>query len=192
MGETTPSKGTKTAYNPDDNNTGKRGVEIQGEGNLVNPSAEFVQIQGDGNTVNGGTRDIVINGDNNTIEPGVRNVTLINTNNTTIEESDVTYIGGIKIFPIDVEQVSANQNVETDVKTYEVDTSGGDVTLDFNLATVTYTEGQVWHFKKTQTANKVIITATGGTIDGAANLTFKTKLSSFSLQFDGGTNFIII
>jgi L-asparaginase/Glu-tRNA(Gln) amidotransferase subunit D len=94
--------------------------------------------------------------------------------------------------PLDVETVTASQDVEVDVKTYEVDTTSGDVTMTFDLATITYTEGQVWRFKKTQTANKVIITATGGTIDGATNLTFKTKLSSFSVQYDGGTNFIII
>jgi len=195
--EGTPTKGTKTASGTDSNNTGKRGVTVQGKYNYVAVDAYYVDIQGNSNQVWSEAQDIKIQGDNNIIDGGVKNVTLINTDGLTISESDVTYINGVKVdagsisSPSEVSAISASQDVETTVKTYEVDTSGGDVTLTFELAIITYTEGQVWNFKKMSKNNKLIISVNGGTIDDQASQTIKKRYTSLSVQYNG-TNFIII
>ena len=95
--EDTPSKGTRTSEQPDGNNTTKRGVEIQGEYNQVAYDAYYIKIQGEGNKVWSEARDIEIQGDRNIIDGGVKNVTLINTNDLRIEESNVTYINGVRV-----------------------------------------------------------------------------------------------
>lgn len=197
LDENVPTKGTKTAQNQDGNNTANRNVDIQGSYNYVAYDAYNIEIQGEGNKVWSEAEDIKIQGDNNIIDGGVKNVTLINTDGLTISKSDVTYINGVKVnpaaisSPTDVEQISASQDVETDVKTYEVDTSGGDVTLTFQLAFITYTEGQVWNFKKMEKNNDLIISVNGGTIDDQASQTIKKRYTSLSVQYNG-TNFIII
>lgn len=196
FGETVPTKGTKTAYNPDDNNYSKRGVDIQGEGNLVQPSAEFIKIQGDGNIVNGEAKDVVINGDNNVIEPGVRNVTLINTSGVTVEESNVTYINGVKLTPgsiqsTDVEEVSVNTTYDPTVKAYVVDTSGGDVTITFDPTSFTYPEGAVYYIKKESNANELFVNGGGSTIDGETSITIKKDNTTMAVISDG-TNFKIV
>jgi hypothetical protein len=99
FGEDKPTKGTRTSQNIDYNNTSKRGVEIQGQYNYVAPDSFYVEIQGDRNRVWSEAENIKIQGDNNTIDAGVKNVTLINTSGLTIDESNVTYIDGVKINP---------------------------------------------------------------------------------------------
>jgi len=95
--EDRPAKGTKAAYQPDQNNTGKRGVQVEGKENFIATDSFYVDINGDRNQVYGGAENIKIHGDNNIIEAGVRDVVLLNSNGLTIEESNVTYINGIKV-----------------------------------------------------------------------------------------------
>ena len=197
--ETKPTKATRSSMQPDDNNfVGGKDKSIVGVGNIVAPDSYYIDIQGDGNKVYSGASYINLeNSHNNIIDASKSNVTLINTIGLTIEESDVTYINGIKVTdavgdPLAVKRVTVSQDVEVDVKTYEVDASGGDVTLDFDLATINYLEGQIWHFKKVGKPNNMIITASGGTVDGVANKTIKKDLDSICCQYDGGTNFIIL
>ncbi len=94
--EDTAVKGTSTYKQPNQNNTGSGTVETKGQNNYVNTTARNVEIYGDNNKVWSDTSNIKIHGSGNTIDAGVKNVTLINTNNMVIEESDVTYIDGIK------------------------------------------------------------------------------------------------
>jgi hypothetical protein len=196
--ETLPVKGTKTKDNVDGNNTSGRGTKIQGGNNVVSPSAFSIEIQGDSNQVFDNAQNIKIQGDSNVIDAGVRNVTLINTSNTTISESNVTYINGVKADtgsisqPTAVEDISSSQDIANDVFTYKVDTSGGDVTLTFPLAGILYTEGQEWNFKKEAAANNLIITVSGGTIDGVTSKTITSDNSNMRVCYNGTGEFIIV
>lgn len=96
MTETTPSKGTRSYDQPNNNNYTSRSAEVKGQYNYVSPKAKNVEIYGDSNKVYAEANNIKIHGSGNTIDAGVENVTLINTNNLTISESDVTYINGVK------------------------------------------------------------------------------------------------
>lgn len=193
-----PSKGTKTSQNNDFNNTSTRGVEVQGKYNYVATDSFYIEIQGDSNRVFSEAENIKIQGDNNTIDAGVKNVTLINTDGITVTESDVTYINGAKVDttaisnPSAVSEISASQDVETDVKTYIVDTSSADVTVTFDLAVYTYTEGQIWYFKKDSSSNSMIIDVNGGTIDGVTSKQAEYNNTSIAVQYDGGTGFRIV
>jgi len=199
-GEVAPVKGTKSKQNANGNNTtgGNKSVDIQGNYNYVAYDSYNININGDGNKVWSEAENIEIHGDDNIIDGGVKNVTLINTNGLTISESNVTYINGVKVdagtisSPSEVEEISASQDVETDVKAYIVDTSGGDVFLDFNLATITYTEGQIWYFKKDAQQNDMNIRVVGGTIDGNTSLNVKKLNSGIAVIYDGGTEFYIV
>ena len=170
---------------------------IAGGNNYVDYSSKNVNITGDNNTVGSYLEDItLINSNSNTIISN--NVTLINTDGLTIEEDNVTYINGVKVetssinTPSEVSEVSATQDVEVDVKAYIIDTSGGDVTMSFDLVTTTFTEGQVWNFKKDASANNMIIDVKSGTIDGLASVTATTLNTNISVIYDGGTEFFII
>lgn len=96
MGESTPTKGVRSYDQPDNNNYTSKTVDVKGEFNYVSPKANNIEIYGDSNKVESEANNIKIHGSENVIKAGVENVTLINTNGLTIEESDVTYINGIK------------------------------------------------------------------------------------------------
>lgn len=195
--EGTPSKGTRTSEQPDGNNTTKRGVDVQGKYNYVAYDAHYIKIQGDKNQVWSEAKDIDIQGDNNIIDGGVKNVTLINSNDLHITESDVTYINNRIVtnmagMPTDVKSIRSSQDVEVDVITYELDTTSNNITMDFNLTTTTFTEGQIWYFKKDAIPNIVTIQSTGGTIDDAATAVLVVNKNLIGCQYDGGTNFILL
>ena len=96
--EDIPSKGgNKAAYQPDQNNSGERGVQIEGKENFIATDAFYIEINGDRNQVYGGAENIKIHGDSNIIEAGIHDVVLINTSGLRIEESNVTYIDGVKV-----------------------------------------------------------------------------------------------
>lgn len=188
---------SKSNFNQDNNNYNTKTQEVTGENNYVDKAAEDICIKGDGNKVFNSRHIVLDNSHDNVIESGLRNVTLINTVGITVDESFVTYIDGIKATPalgdpIEVVQISASQDIEPTVKTYEIDTSGGDVTMQFTPTVVDYQEGQIWIFKKTVQANKLIIAVIGGTIDDLASISFKTKNSAISTQYDGDTDLIIV
>jgi len=96
-GETEPIKGTKNSSQPNGGNyTGKQ-QDVNGDYNYIASDSYRIEIYGDNNRVFSEAEDINIQGDNNTIDAGIKNVTLINTSGLTIEESDVTYINGVKV-----------------------------------------------------------------------------------------------
>lgn len=188
-----------TKNNTDQNNTSGMGTKIQGSGNFISTKAYQVEIQGDGNKVYDEAKYIKIQGDSNTIDAGITNVTLINSNNLTITESNVTYINGVKVDagsisqPTAVEDISASQNYDPDVLMYRVDTSGGDVTITFDLATTTFTEGHEYNIKKQTASGKITVVITGGTIEpnGVNTIDIKGKNTNMSLTYNGGSEFII-
>ena len=95
--ENEPVKGTKNNSQPNGGNyTGKQ-QDINGDRNVVASDSYRIEIYGNDNRIFQEAEDINIQGDNNTIDAGIKNVTLINTSGLTIEESDVTYINGVKV-----------------------------------------------------------------------------------------------
>jgi len=102
---------------------------------------------------------------------------------------DLTKIQDID--PRKIEFISSNTVVSSFVKTYEVDTTGGNVTVTFDLTNEVYNTAQIWNFKKLVAPNRLIISVNGGTIDGAANQTIRRRFSNLSVQYDG-INFIIL
>jgi len=170
---------------------------IAGRDNYVDYSSKNVNISGDNNTVTSYLKDVtLINSNSNTVNGS--NVTLINSDNLTIDEDNVTYVNGVKVStsninaPTEVSEISASQDVEVDVKAYIVDTSGGNVKVQFTPTLITYTEGQVWHFKKDSAANDLIIEVKLGTIDNVLNVTVTTLNTNVSVIYAGGTKFYII
>lgn len=72
--------------------------KVDGAGNYVSPSAERVTIIGDFNTIYSKARNItLINCYGVVIGASVANVMVVDTNDLIINESDVTYINGVKI-----------------------------------------------------------------------------------------------
>lgn len=70
------------------------------------------------------------------------------------------------------------------------DTTGGDVTI--TLPDGADRPGQQFAIKKLVAANNVIVQASGGTIDGAANHTFATALAAFGYQANENGDYDII
>ena len=198
-GETEPifaDSGSKSAFNPDGNNYNAKTQQVVGERNFISKGADNVCIKGDRNFVYESTNIQLSNSHENTIDSGLINVTLINTTGITVSESNVTYINGVKVdsgaisTPSAVKFITASQTVETDVKTYSVDTTAGDVTITFIPAAETYEEGQIWYFKKSVSANRLIVAIAAGTIDGATSATLNLIHDEIPVQFDGVGNFI--
>ena len=72
-------------------------ITLSGLSNFVAPSAKNIKINGNENAVGDGTNNIHISsGNGNFITGGVSNVNVIGTNKKFINESDVTYINGIR------------------------------------------------------------------------------------------------
>ena len=196
--ELMPLKGISQSPKYDGNNYGPDNNVVYGANNRISQQASEVYVSGDGNKVYAGATNITLTASNNNeIGPNLTDVTLINTDGLVIEESNVTYIDGKKVnpdqisMPTAVEAITASQDVGLNVLTYEGDTSGGDITMTFNVFNYTYTEGQVWNFKKIDAANVFIISVTGATVDGKTTEKIFNLNTSAAIQFDGA-NFIII
>ena len=72
-------------------------ITLSGLSNFVAPSAKNIKINGNENAVGDGTNNIHISsGNGNFVTGGVNNVNVIGTNKKYINESDVTYINGIR------------------------------------------------------------------------------------------------
>jgi hypothetical protein len=179
--------------NPDNNTYKSQSGDVNGEDNIVSPSAIKVSINGDNNLVGDGSENILISGgDNNIITGGLKNVTLINTSNTTVTKSNTTYIDGVAMSGDNVvKQKTADFTAQLEVTTYEVDTSGGDVivTLDGALAY----EGKIWRIKKTSSAGQIRVTTTKTyTVEDQSDIYINNLNTNIPFQFDGETNFIIL
>ena len=197
--EYTPLKGITQSIKQDNNVYNSFSGTVSGTNNRVAPTAYAVQVVGDNNNVMGNSWNInLINSSDNFISTGVQNVTLINSDGLTITESDVTYVGGVKVnpnsisLPSTVSDITASQDVETTVKTYRCDTSSGDITMNFNMTGVSYSVGQIWYFKKVDASNNLIIQVTTGTIDGNTTATILSLNDDAPIQYCGGNEFIIL
>ena len=72
-------------------------VVTNGVSNFVSQSAKNIKINGNENTIGDKAQNIHISsGNGNSISGGLKNVTVIGTDGKLINESDVTYIGGIR------------------------------------------------------------------------------------------------
>ncbi len=187
-----PVNGGEFSMKSSGNNYNPKSQEVQGEDNYINQTADNIKVKGDNNRIAGDTKNIVIQGDNNRINAGIENVTLINSNDLTIDQSDVTYIDGVAMSGSDVvKEKSADFTPDLKVTTYEVDTSGGDVTINlptYKAPPVPF-EGKIWNFKKMEKKKKMIILAND--IDGKISQTVKKQYTSLQIQFDGEKYIII-
>jgi hypothetical protein len=72
-------------------------IQLTGTSNHVSSSGRNININGDENAVGSNTRNINISGGNgNKIVGGVKNVNIIGTSKIVVNESDVTYINGVR------------------------------------------------------------------------------------------------
>lgn len=189
--EKAPTVGGKAPLQPDGNAFYSKTVEITGKENYVNSSAKWVYINGDGNKVFAGAMNVKIeNGNNNVVDSSVTNITIIGTDGLTIRESNVTYVGGQQVCGLGSTRiVTASEALVITAKQYEVDASGGDVTI--TIDTRNLKEGWECSFKKTTAPNKMILDATPALIDDDPTLKIGRKNDAPLLYFDG-TNLKIV
>ena len=190
-----PTFGTNNGTSTNGNNinsNGKSGMTVIGSNNYVSPTARGANITGDSNRVFSSARNIIIQGSGNTIDSGVENVQLINSNNQTVRESNIMYVNdeiqGSGSFEIKDADFIASENI----RTYLIDTQGGNVIARF--AAVYGTEfpylphiGKIWSFKKLHSQHQAIIDATGlsTTIDGSSTYTLSSNNDSVTMMWDG-------
>ena len=76
--------------------TAQGDIKFTGQNNVVSSGTINIQITGSENYIGSGSKNININGDGVFVSGGVENVNVIGTNKIYIDESDVTYINGIR------------------------------------------------------------------------------------------------
>jgi hypothetical protein len=194
-GERTPTfsngTGVITNGNTGVNTNSSSGRVIVGSNNYVSFSALGANINGDSNKVYSGTSNIIIQGSGNTISSGVKNVQLINSNNQTVTESNLMYINDEIQGSGSFETVSADFIPSENIRTYLVDTQGGDIDAVFEAVYETFNSlphvGKIWTFKKLHSTHQVIIDASqiNATIDGNTTHTLTNNGDSVTMMWDG-------
>jgi hypothetical protein len=106
-----------------------------------------------------------------------------------IEWSDLVAL--INPQPRLIEEISANQDVALTTWGYWCDTSGGDVTVTFNIPATTFTDGQQWEFKKIDAANNMIVAVSGGLIDGYDSVSIPSLNDAVTVTYFNGNFYII-
>lgn len=76
--------------------SGQSTSTINGQNNIVSTGTNNVNISGDENYVGSSSQNITISGNGVFVTGGVKNVNIIGTDKLFVEESDVTYINGIR------------------------------------------------------------------------------------------------
>ena len=71
-------------------------VNVNGEWNIVAPTAQFVSINGSFNNITAGVRNVSVVGDYNTVLPDITNVSIVG-NNIIAARSNTSYVDGLEI-----------------------------------------------------------------------------------------------
>ena len=190
-GRRTPTFGQGNGTATNGNSIGNRGITTTGSGNYVSGSVQGVNITGSNNSIFSGARNVIIQGDGNTVKSGLKNVQLINSNNQTVTESNVMYINdeiqGSGSFETRDADFIANENI----RTYLIDTAGGNVLARFSSSYGTTNGfphvGKIWTFKKIHSTHQAVIDATAipALIDGNSTYTLTSNNDSVSMMWDG-------
>jgi hypothetical protein len=190
-GRRTPTFGQGNGTATNGNSIGNRGITTNGSGNYVSGSVQGVNITGSNNSIFSGARNVIIQGDGNTVKSGLKNVQLINSNNQTVTESNVMYINdeiqGSGSFETRDADFIANENI----RTYLIDTAGGNVLARFSSSYGTTNGlphvGKIWTFKKLHSAHQAVIDATAipALIDGNSTYTLSANNDSVTMMWDG-------
>lgn len=190
-GKRTPTFGQGNGTSTNGNSIGNRGITTNGSGNYVSGSVQGVNITGSNNSIFSGARNVIIQGDGNTVKSGLKNVQLINSNNQTVTESNVMYINdeiqGSGSFETRDADFIANENI----RTYLIDTAGGNVLARFSSSYGTTNGlphvGKTWTFKKLHSAHQAVIDATAipALIDGNSTYTLSSNNDSVTMMWDG-------
>lgn len=191
-GKRTPTFGQGTGTLTNGNSVGNRGVTTTGSDNYVSGTVEGATISGSNNSVFSGAKNVIIQGDGNTVESGVKNVQLINSNNQTVTQSNIMYINDEIQGTGSFETVNTNFIPNENIKTYLIDTQGGNVTASFAAVYGTSFPyfphvGKIWTFKKLHSQHQAIVDATGllTTIDGNSTYTLSSNNDSVTMMWDG-------
>ncbi|MAG28229.1 hypothetical protein CMI47_22115 [Candidatus Pacearchaeota archaeon] len=163
--------------------------KVMGENNYINRTATGINITGNSNKVFSGANNIIIQGDSNTVQSGLSDVTLINTNSVTVISDGVTYLNGELIGEGSVISITSSTAADESIKTYEVDTTSGNVILGLPTGP---TVGKIWNVKLIEASNYCQLRTAGSeTIDGAATKNITILNTTVTVQYDGN-NYIIL
>ena len=163
--------------------------EVKGEDNYISRTASAVEINGSSNKVFSSASNIIIHGDSNIIQAGVKNITLINSSGITVTSSDVTYLNGELIGEGSILTITSSTPADESIKTYEVDTTGGNILLTLPTAP---TISKVWNVKLIEASNYCQLRTAGSeTIDGASTKNITVLNTTVTVQYNGA-NYIII
>jgi len=191
-GQRTPTFGQGTGTLTNGNSVGNRGITTKGSDNYVSATVQGATISGSNNSIFSGAKNVIIQGDGNIINSGVKNVQLINSNNQTVTESNVMYINDEIQGNGSFKTVSADFIASENIRTYLIDTAGGNVIARFAAIYGTSFPyfphiGKIWTFKKLHSTHQAIIDATGlsTTIDGNSTYTLSANNDSITIMWDG-------
>ena len=84
------------SWNTEEKPSGSRPGIINGISNIISPDVASVYISGRENMIGTGCKNITIMSNGVNVTSGVSNVNIIGTDNIIVDESDVTYINGVK------------------------------------------------------------------------------------------------
>lgn len=157
---------------------------------LINQFEKSIVDKGYDNTIPENNKNIFVQGNNNFLNSGIENVALLNSSNMIIPVGDVTVIGGEFVLGgVSVTKTASNIAASENVRTYVVNTTGGDRTITLPASPLT---GKTWDINKPKQANDVFIVVDGGgTINDVLSVKIKQKNTTISVRFDG-LNYLII
>jgi len=160
--------------------------KVIGSNNYISPNARGVSVMGDNNKVFSNTRNIQINGSNNIVESGLSNVQLINSNDQTVTNSNTTYVNNTITGPGASKTITLDEKAQPNIQVYFCDSSAGDIDIIFPVAS-SIVIGKTWTFKKVNSSNQVILTASSisTTIDGSSTYTLNSHYKYVTIQWDG-------
>ena len=191
-GQRTPTFAQSTGTLTNGNSVGNQGVSAMGTNNYISGTVQAARITGSNNNIFSGARNVVIQGSGNTIESGLQNIQLINSNNQTVRESNLIYINDEIQGSGSFETRDADFIASENIRTYLIDTQGGNVIARFAAVYGTSFPyfphiGKIWTFKKIHSQHQAIIDATGlsTTIDGSSTYTLSSNNDSVTMMWDG-------
>ena len=191
-GQRTPTFAQSTGTLTNGNSVGNQGVSAMGTNNYISGTVQAARITGSNNNIFSGARNVVIQGSGNTIESGLQNIQLINSNNQTVRESNLIYINDEIQGSGSFETRDADFIASENIRTYLIDTQGGNVIARFAAVYGTSFPyfphiGKIWTFKKLHSQHQAIIDATGlsTTIDGSSTHTLSSNNDSVTMMWDG-------
>lgn len=162
------------------------GTMAVGSANMISRSSVGCMASGSQNRIGDNCYNVsIFNSSGVSVMAGISNVTVMGTNNITVNESNVSYINGVR-----TQGSNDSYTVTTSQTVYNAGSYYVSGAITVTLSTSNLTTNSELSFKKTDGGTNTVINGGGVNIDGSSTYVLRSQYTSITLVYNGSQYYI--